>query len=181
MIITIREARAEDARRIAELHVEGWEEFRSFVPPQVMAARTVEARAAEWSEYLGDDRHRAGMWTTVAELDDQVVGFAFTLLLREPERGAHSEVKNLFVDARTRRSGIGKRLLADAARWAAANGGEPISLYSFTENPHRGAYDRLGGRVVGERPTDWDGIVVPETAYVWDTAADLVRACGETP
>jgi hypothetical protein len=35
--------------------------------------------------------------------------------------------------------------------------------------------------VVGERPTDWDGIVVPETAYVWDTAADLVRACGETP
>ena len=66
-------------------------------------------------------------------------------------------------------------LLADAARWLAANGGEPVVLYSFTENPHRGAYDRLGGEVVGERPTDWDGIVVPETAYIWATAADLVR------
>ena len=178
MTVSIRQAEPRDAERIAELHVEGWQEFRSFVPPEVMAVRTVERRAGEWAEFLAGDR--SGTWTTVAERDGEVVGFAMTRLLEEPVRGARSEVRNLFVDARTRGTGIGRRLLADTARWLAAHDGEPISLYSFTDNPYRGAYDRLAGRVVGERPTAWGGgVVVPETAYVWDTAAELIRACGE--
>jgi ribosomal protein S18 acetylase RimI-like enzyme len=173
--VAVREARPDDAARIAELHVEGWQEFRSFVPRELMAARTVAARTDEWSEFLAGDR--SGTWTTVAELRGSVVGFASTRLLPEPELGALGEIKNLFVDGAARTRGIGKRLLADAAQWLAANGGEPISLYSFTENPYRGAYDRLGGAVIGERPTDWGGIVVPETGYLWATAADLIRAC----
>ena len=66
--------------------------------------------------------------------------------------------------------------MADAARWLAANEGEPIVLYSFTDNAYRGVYDRLGGEVVGERPTEWDGVVVPETAYFWASAADVIHA-----
>jgi GNAT superfamily N-acetyltransferase len=172
-LVTIRDATARDAGRIAALHVEGWEEFRSFVPREVMDARTVDSRTAEWAEFLAGDR--AGTWTTVAELDGAVVGFASTRLLEEPEYGANGEIKNLFVDASVRGRGVGRRLLADAAHWLAENGGEPIVLYSFTENPYRGAYDRLGGRMVGERPTEWDGVVVPETAYVWSSAAELIR------
>jgi GNAT superfamily N-acetyltransferase len=171
----VREATVADAVRIAELHVEGWEEFRSFVPAEVMDARTVGARAAEWAEFL-EDRHPR-TWTTVAELDDAVVGFASTRLLDEPEYGAPGEIKNLFVDAAVRGAGVGRTLLVDAARWLQARGGEPIVLYSFTENPYRGVYDRLGGDVVGERPTDWDGVVVPETAYLWPSAAALIDAC----
>jgi GNAT superfamily N-acetyltransferase len=175
--VAIREARTEDSARIAELHVEGWREFRSFVPSEVLDVRTVDSRTAEWSEFLAGDR--TGTWTTVAERDGAVVGFASTRLLAEPDHGARSEIKNVFVDGAARGTGVGKRLLADAARWLAANGGEPIALYSFTENPYRGAYARLGGTVFGERPTDWGGIVVPETGYIWDSAAELVRACGE--
>ena len=176
--MTIREATTGDAGRIAELHVEGWREFRSFVPRDVLDARTVGSRTAEWAEFLAGDR--TGNWTTVAELDGAVVGFASTRLLAEPDHGARGEIKNLFVDGAARGTGVGKRLLADAARWLAANGGEPIALYSFTENPYRGAYDRLGGTVFGERPTDWGGIVVPETGYLWASAAELIRACGES-
>jgi GNAT superfamily N-acetyltransferase len=170
----IREAKTRDASFIGALHVEGWEEFRSFVPPEVMAARTIGSRTAEWAGFLAGDR--GNTWTTVAELDGQVVGFASTRLLDEPEYAANGEIKNLFVDATSRGQGVGRRLMADAARWLAENGGEPIVLYSFTQNPYRGAYDRLGGRVVGERPTEWDGVVVPETAYVWASAAELIRA-----
>jgi GNAT superfamily N-acetyltransferase len=174
MSVFIRRAEPRDAARIAELHVEGWQEFRAFVPHEVMAARTVASRTEEWSEFLSGDR--TGSWTTVGDLDGAVVGFASTRLLAAPEYGARGEIKNLFVDGGTRGAGVGKALMADAARWLAANGGEPIVLYSFTGNPYRGVYDRLAGKVVGERPTEWDGIVVPETAYVWPTAADLLRA-----
>jgi ribosomal protein S18 acetylase RimI-like enzyme len=172
MSVAIRRAEPRDAARIAELHVEGWQEFRSFVPPEVMAARTVASRTDEWSEFLRGDR--TGSWTTVAELDGAVVGFASTRLLATAEYGAHGEIKNLFVDGTTRGAGVGTALMADAARWLAGNDGEPIVLYSFTDNPYRGVYDRLGGEVVGERPTAWDGIVVPETAYLWATAAELI-------
>jgi ribosomal protein S18 acetylase RimI-like enzyme len=174
MSVSVRVAEPEDAARIAELHVEGWQEFRTFVPREVMAARTVASRTEEWSEFLRGDR--TGSWTTVADLGGAVVGFASTRLLAEREYGARGEIKNLFVDGTTRGVGVGKTLTADAACWLAANGGEPIVLYSFTDNPYRGVYDRLGGEVVGERPTEWDGIVVPETAYRWATAADLIRA-----
>jgi ribosomal protein S18 acetylase RimI-like enzyme len=174
MGVTVRRAEPRDAARIAELHVEGWQEFRAFVPPEVMAARSVAARTEEWSGFLYGDR--AGSWTTVADLDGTVVGFASTRLLTEPEYGARGEIKNLFVDGTTRGVGVGRALLADAARWLAEREGEPIVLYSFTGNPYRGVYDRLGGEVVGERPTEWDGIVVPETAYRWASAADLIRA-----
>ena len=117
-----------------------------------------------------------GTWTRVAELEGAVVGFASTRLLPEPEYGARGEIKNLFVAGHTRRTGVGRALLADAARWLAANGGEPRrSLLVHGESAPRRRHDRLGGEVVGERPTDWDGIVVPETAYIWATAADLVH------
>jgi ribosomal protein S18 acetylase RimI-like enzyme len=173
MSVSVRRAEPHDAARIAELHVEGWQEFRAFVPPEVMDVRTVARRTDAWRELLEGDRGRS--WTTVAELGDAIVGFASTRLLGEPEYGARGEIKNLFVDGTTRGAGVGRALMADAARWLEANGGEPVVLYSFTENPFRGAYDRLGGEVVGERPTEWDGVVVPETAYVWRSAADLVR------
>lgn len=171
----VRRAVTEDAARIAELHVEGWHEFALFVPAELMAARTVASRTAEWAEFLAEDR--PGTWTTVAEPGGAVAGFASSRILREPEYGALGEIKNLFVGRNVRGIGVGKALLADAARWLQANGGEPIVLYSFTQNPFRGVYEWLGGAVVGERPTDWGGIVVPETAYLWPTAAALLDAC----
>jgi GNAT superfamily N-acetyltransferase len=174
MPVSIRQADPSDAAGIAELHVEGWQEFREFVPAEVMARRTVTARTEEWAEFLRGDR--SGTWTTVAEADGALVAFAATRVLATPEYGAQGEIKNLFVAGARRGAGVGKALLADAARWLAANRCEPIVLYSFTENPYRGAYDRLGGVVVGERPSEWNGIVVPETAYLWQSAADLIRA-----
>ena len=65
-------------------------------------------------------------------------------------------------------------MLAVAAEWIASVGAEPISLYSFTANPHRVAYAHLGGQIGGERKSRWDGVVIPETCYLWPTAADLI-------
>jgi GNAT superfamily N-acetyltransferase len=153
------------------LHVEGWEEFRAFVPPAILAARGLPQRTDEWRRRLAAADRR--WWIAVAELDGRPVGFVGVEQLEAPVFGAHSEIHHLFVTAGLRQHGIGRRLLAAAAEWIAARGAEPISLYSFTQNPHRMAYDRLGGRVVGERLSEWDGVVVPETCYFWPSAAIL--------
>jgi GNAT superfamily N-acetyltransferase len=170
--LAIRLAHLDDAPAIADLHVEGWEEFRPFVPAEVMAVRTRQHRAMEWHRRLDDPDPR--FWTAVAEATGRVVGFVGVEHLRAPAFGANSEVHQLFVTSQWRRHGVGRRLLAAAAEWIASVAAEPISLYSFTPNPHRVVYEHLGGQIVGERQSEWDGVVIPETCYVWPTAADLI-------
>ena len=167
----IRTALRGDAEAIAALHVEGWQEFRAFVPAAVMAARDSAWRAREWRQRLEAADPR--WWTAVAEHAGRSVGFVGVEHLSAPAMGANSEIHNLFVTTQWRRHGVGRRLLAAAAEWIASVGAEPISLYSFTENSHRNAYRRLGGRIVGERQSAWDGVVIPETCYIWPSAADL--------
>ena len=175
MQIEVRPASPSDAAAIAALHVEGWQEFRDFVPAHVMAARTLAGREAEWLARLSSAD--PGTWTALAERKSEVVGFVYCTLLEQPILGARSEIKNLFTTARRRRQGIGQALLTSAARWLAERGGEPISLYSFSANPFRAAYSHLGGTIAGERPTRWDDTVIPETCYRWPTAEALIAAC----
>jgi GNAT superfamily N-acetyltransferase len=173
--LLIRSAEPRDAAAIAAVHVEGWEEFRAFVPEEVMGARTPESREREWSAYLASLDPRSS--ALVAEINGAVAGFCDFKLLDEPVRGARSEIMRLFVAARFRGHGVGRRLLAEAARRIRDRGGEPISLYSFTRNRFRGVYASLGGREAGERSSEWDGVVIPETCYLWTTADALIRSC----
>lgn len=175
MQLEIRAANPADAEAVAALHVEGWQEFRSFVPTHVMAARTLLSRTAEWLVRLSSAD--PGTWTALAERESEVVGFIHCALLEQPILGARSEIKYLYTTARLRRQGIGRALLASAARWLAERGGEPISLYSLGPNSFRAAYSYLGGTIVGERPTRWDDTIIPETCYRWPTAEALIAAC----
>ena len=171
--LVIRTAEVGDAAAIAALHVEGWEEFRPFVPDAVLAGRTLQRRTAEWRRRLEHQDPR--WWTAVAEDTVSIVAFVGVEHLAATAFGANSEIHHLFVTTAWRRHGVGRRLLAAAAEWIAASGAEPISLFSFTQNPHRVAYEHLGGRIVGERNSQWDGQVIPETCYLWPTASDLIN------
>jgi GNAT superfamily N-acetyltransferase len=173
--LRIRRAEPQDAPEIAALHVQGWEEFRAFVPEPVMQARSPFAREHEWNAILASTSSR--IYVAVAEIDRVASGFVHCKLLDEPVCGARSEIIQLFVAANVRRQGVGRRLLAAAADWIRDHGGEPISLYSFTQNRFRTVYAKLGGEEAGERPSIWDGLVIPETRYLWATADDLIGAC----
>jgi len=178
--VEIRRAEVSDAEAIATLHVEGWQEFRAFVPPAIMAARDYQWRVNDWRRRIAAADPR--WWTAIAEHAGQPIGFVGVEHLSTPAMGANCEIHNLFVTSDWRRHGVCRRLLAAAADWIASVGAEPISLYSFTENTHRVAYTRVGGRIVGERQSAWDGAVIPETCYVWPTAADLIaHASADSP
>ena len=148
--VAVRPARPEDwpavqslLRELDELHAE-------LVPEYFRPATRTES---EWRHLLGD----AAALALVA-LDEgkgtAPVGF---LSLRVydtpadptmvPRRRGHLET--LVVNARQRRRGIGRRLLATAADWARARGATEMVLTTWIGNDEADAfYERLGYRVL---------------------------------
>jgi len=126
---TVREAAPRDADSIAALsgqlgYPASGEEIRARL-------ETVRRR--------GDGR----VW--VSELDGAVVGWGHAQGVHVLESPAHAEVVGLVVDRDLRGRGIGAALMAEAERWAAAEGYTMVRVRSnvVRVDAHR-FYERLG-------------------------------------
>jgi hypothetical protein len=75
--VTVREARAEDARAIARVHVESWREtYRNLMADAVLDDPDfIERRERFWHPALTDERY-ANNRAAVAEHDGEVIGVA---------------------------------------------------------------------------------------------------------
>jgi ribosomal protein S18 acetylase RimI-like enzyme len=148
--VAVRAARPEDwlavqslLRELDELHAE-------LVPAYFQPATRTER---EWGRLLGDSTALA-----LVALDDgeggAPVGFLSLRLYDTPadptmvpRRRGHIEM--LIVNARQRRRGIGRRLLAAAAEWARARNATEMVLTTWAGNSEADAfYKRLGYRVL---------------------------------
>jgi GNAT superfamily N-acetyltransferase len=107
--MTIRTATIDDARAIAEVHVASWlAAYRGLVPDDVLDALSVDARAAQWDEWLRKGETR----TLVAGGVDGFVTFWET----------SGQVAALYVAPDRTRHGIGSALI-DAAHAALQTAG----------------------------------------------------------
>ena len=157
----LRRAVPGDARAIAEVHVRAWREtYAGLVPQAVLDALDVAEREALWRSVIP----RADRRVAVAEADGRVVGFACAGPGREAHAGHPGEVMALYVLRAHHGKGLGRALFEDALAWL----GTPAYLWVLRENPTRGFYARMGGRVLAERVDDVGGASLPEVAYGFD-------------
>ena len=84
----------------------------------------------------------------IAELDGAIAGFATVL----PRDDGAAELEDLFVDPAAWGLGIGRRLVAEAERRAAALGAR--ALHVVAGDRARPFYERCGFRVTGPMTTD---------------------------
>jgi GNAT superfamily N-acetyltransferase len=111
-----------------------WEEYREALLAHPDAIELPEEQIR---------KHR----TIVAELEGRVVGFAVVL----PREDGEAELDGLFVEPSVWRSGIGTRLIADAAILAAAGGAKFLHVVA---NPLAEAfYFSCGFELTGEQST----------------------------
>ena len=79
------------------------------------------------------------------------------------------ELYALYVDPRHWRRGGGRALLEAAAAWLAARGRRRLLVGVLAANgPARRFYETVGGRLLGYRPIEDEGVVLEEAVYVWD-------------
>jgi ribosomal protein S18 acetylase RimI-like enzyme len=172
--VPYREATSADIEAIANLHSVSWRfTYRGAYSDAYLDGPVFEDRLRVWTERLTSPA--TNQYVVVAEEDSEILGFACAY-------GDHSEhgslLDNLHVRPDLHKSGIGKRLVIEVARWCAKNYPEQAMYLGVLEmNANaRAFYARIGGTDVGKDLTsEPGGGTVPYRIIAWSPAqvADL--------
>jgi L-amino acid N-acyltransferase YncA len=169
----IREAKLEDARAIAEVHLASWKTTDpGIIPQEYIDGLRVEDGAARWVARLTEKA------TTVFVAEDEagIFGFAAGGAMMHPVDGYHGELGAIYLLASHQGKGAGAALVRRMAGELRRQGFANMVVWVLKENPARGFYERMGGVKVGEQMIEIGGATLPEIAFGW---ADLGVLCGE--
>jgi ribosomal protein S18 acetylase RimI-like enzyme len=147
--VTIRHARNEDARSIAEIHVRSWQAaYRGILPDELLDGLAVSERESRWRALLAAGE---GLWLTlVAERDGGLAGFC-SVATPSREAGATertAEIGALYVDPSRWRQGAGGAMLTAALAELSEHRFRDVILWVLPENQTALAfYERFGFEV----------------------------------
>jgi len=141
--VTLRDARAADARDIAAMHVASWRTaYPGLLPAAVLEGLSVERRTATWQRVLGDGHQ----FVVVAVAGWQVIGVGHAGPARDADVGTSTgQLTTLYLAPGTWGAGTG-RALHDAAldRLAAAGYDSAVVWMLSTNDRARRFYQRQG-------------------------------------
>ena len=169
----VRRAEPADAGAIARIHVRGWQAtYRGRMPDAVLDGLSVGRLASGWAAALGDPNRAQAVW--VAERDGGVVGFVeFGAAPDADLPEGTGRVVTIYVDPQGLRSGVGRALMACAARELRAAGFTRAVLWVMSSNHGaRRFYEAMGWTADGAEQTEnLAGATVEEVRYAADLAS----------
>jgi len=139
------------------------------IADQMLAAQSVEKRAAMWKRIISDQQSKTAVY--LAEGSGVIVGFGSCGPPRTEQLladGYDAEIEAIYVLRPSQGRGVGKALMHRMAWDLAARGYNGASLWVIRENARaRRFYELLGGAVVAEREDRRAYGVLNEVAYGW--------------
>jgi GNAT superfamily N-acetyltransferase len=147
--------------------VRSWREsFAGLVPQAFLDGMSVGRRARAFERGFSAPLYRM----YVAEAAGRgVVGFADFGAARENFGAYEGELYAVYVLPEFQRRGIGERLFRLGAGFLKASGRNSMYLLTLEVSPYRRFYEKLGGRVVGGKSVEIEGVAYDELAYGWDS------------
>lgn len=150
MDLSIRAAVAADAPALARLQVDNYREaYAGLLPADYLAAFSYAEQESDWRDYLAE-ANPSGL--LLAELGGALAGYVLARV--EPLEGTayDGEIAALHVRPALRGRGIGRGLVAAAARALSRQGCRSLWLSVLAGNqPAIAFYRRLGGQPLGEK------------------------------
>ena len=146
------------------------------MPAWLIATRTYAVSERGWRRTLGelaDDPDPDGC-LFVAEAEGAGVAMGGSPTPWPADEAARAarptgELHALYVHPRHWRRGVGRALFAAAAAWLAERGRRRLLVGVLAANaPARRFYEAAGGRWLGERVFEDEGVLLDEAVYVWD-------------
>jgi len=158
--VRVRDARPEDARTVAEIHIAAWRAaYRELMPADYLASLSVNERADMWTRSI----IRGGpSKLAIAEVDGALAGFCSFGPARDELPDDVAEIYAVNVAPERWRLGAGRALCEHALRQAAAREHKTMTLWVVKGNdPARRFYERLGYRPDGAERTNSQLVPIP--------------------
>jgi L-amino acid N-acyltransferase YncA len=130
--MSITHATLEDARRVAEIHVEAWRAaYAGIVPAAVLASLSVDKREAVWCKCIAQGKPEL----LVVRVDGDVAGWlSFGRCRDDGSADTQAEVWAIYVRPAAWSSGAGRSLWLRARELMLAQGFESCSLWVLAQN-----------------------------------------------
>lgn len=167
----IREARLEDAGRIAEIHVETWRvAYLGLVPDDYLKNLDQDHRKRVWTRIMEEQSGKLWIESTV---EGAVVGFCHFLPSRDDDSSENTgEITAIYIDPAFWRRGFGGHLCKQAIDHAREIGFNEISLWVLEGNSRAiGFYENAGFHFDGTQKSEQrPGFTLDEMRYRRNTA-----------
>ncbi|HEY6540477.1 MAG TPA: GNAT family N-acetyltransferase, partial [Ktedonobacteraceae bacterium] len=174
-MVTIREARIEDAAGMAKVHVDSWRTtYAGIVPDSYLANLSYARREAFWHDILGDAASQGYPFVAVND-EGQIVGFVSGGPQRNGDPVYQAELYSIYLLQEYQGQGVGRQLTRRLVEAFLQAGIRSMLLWVFAENPARHFYEALGGQRLRVEQADFDGVMVDEVAYGWPDITVILR------
>jgi L-amino acid N-acyltransferase YncA len=166
-MVTIREARIEDAPGMAKVHVESWRTtYVGIVPDSYLANLSYARRETFWRDILSAVSANGYPFVAVNDAGE-IVGFVFGGPQRNGDPAYQAELYSIYLLQEYQGQGIGRQLTRRLVEAFLQAGICSMLLWVFADNPARRFYEVLGGQYLRVEQADFGGVMVDEVAYGW--------------
>ena len=166
-VIAIRGAVVDDARAIADVHIQSYRStYVGIFPKAFLDSLSVDTRGSQWLDLLAA---AAPPSLTLVASDDngRIVGFLSGGRERTGQLERDGEICALYLLPEAQRQGVGTQLVQRFARVMQAQGLASMAVWVLARNPSRKFYESLGGQLIGEQEIERGGESFTEVAYGW--------------
>lgn len=172
--MNIRPANLVDIGAIAKLQVDGWQSaFKNIVPQEHLDSLNYEKQAERIRGLLAERRDR--FQALVAEDDTgDIVGFTCGGPHRNEGYGFDGELWAIYVNSNSQSQGVGRQLVSAMANQLRAYGFTNMIIWCLNENPYCRFYEKLGGKIAGEKWDDIGGKKLQQRGYGWPNLQEFV-------
>ena len=171
---TTRPALLTDAPALGHIQVTSWRSaFRGIAPDDYLDHQvSVENQIEDWKEIIPDNEQIV----IVAEVDNQVVGYAWAHREDDPAIEWDAELISMHILPPFKRQGIGRALVSMVAAEAQKRNCMSLYLWVLEDNrPARAFYESLGGTLAGSHQIQLGGKDLTEVAYGWKDISKIVN------
>jgi GNAT superfamily N-acetyltransferase len=172
----VRKALVSDAAAMGRVMVEAWLAGHHGQMPEAAWEKRrdewkPEESAAGWERNLREldaDPRLREVYLVAVDEDDTIIGLVMGSPADDDESGQIAEISALYVLPDRHGQGLGRLLLKGAADELSRAGFTSLHIAVLTANlPARAFYEAMGGRDIGERIFDEDGVMLDERVYAW--------------
>lgn len=164
IITSVRKARDTDARAIAHIHAQSWQEVYHFMGPKVLASRNFEYRLNQWRRWFEATPKSEALYCLTHS--GTVVGFAMAKPNTDDEISARGEFHACYILPQFRGGNSGPLAMQTLAEFLHSEHLWPACVWAFRDNPYRRIYAGIGCRAQVYRDRVIQGQRLPEIGYL---------------